>query len=355
MMRVRLSTLSVAIFTATLLLLLILMQDVLIAAHVDESIHYVASDAGTYYSHYYDTFIQSDLLDTPTLFLIGSPVLFMKLVDGKLWLIQICHLVLMSVSLLAAFKCLNTLRGRMWFMVGATAFPYFVFGFLSLNKEIYAMCAAIFFASYYLRNHRGHLLMALLLAACARYYMVLALLSAVILVPRTGPPRYILMLLLLLCISVAAPAAKVTIPEYSSENVLEGAGVTGIISAKIIDSYGYAIFYPFKYVLLIPMRAYGFLRGSDRAGDPMESVVSLLSLVVVLLAVHIVLFERIRDERVRRMILLAFVTPMPIMWSEIMHWRYYSFVYFFFLYAIILHYVEGRRPLPLPRLSINYA
>jgi hypothetical protein len=26
-----------------------------------------------------------------------------------------------------------------------------------------------------------------------------------------------------------------------------------------------------------------------------------------------------------------------------MHWRYFSFVYFFFLYALILHYIEEPR------------
>ena len=47
-------------------------------------------------------------------------------------------------------------------------------------------------------------------------------------------------------------------------------------------------------------------------------------------------------------IVAAFVAPAPIMWAEIMHWRYYSFVYVFFLYALVLHHVDHvglrRRP-----------
>ena len=36
-------------------------------------------------------------------------------------------------------------------------------------------------------------------------------------------------------------------------------------------------------------------------------------------------------------VIAGLVAPVPIMWSEIMHWRYYSFVYFFFVFAIVLH------------------
>ena len=43
---------------------------------------------------------------------------------------------------------------------------------------------------------------------------------------------------------------------------------------------------------------------------------------------------------VKRLIVAGFIAPIPIMWSEILHWCYYSFV-FFYLFAIISH-IESR-------------
>ena len=350
--RIRLS--GVVLWTAMLamLLLLVLLRGDLAAAHEDESIHFVASDAATYFTLYQDFYADLDLKENPALFLIGSPILFMKLAAGDLFLIQACNLLLMAVTLTVAFKCFATLRGRVVFLIGSLAFPYFLFGFLSLNKEIYAMCSAIFFASYMVRGRLTHLLAALLLAACARYYMLFAMLSLLALIPRSGGPRYRWIFALLLFISLVAPIAKSLVPEYSSEDVLEVSGVTGLIFAKIIDFYGYVLVYPIKYLTLIPLRAYSFLLASGRAGDGMEAIVSIASLVVVVLAFRILRSRRPASTLVSKLILAAFVAPITMMWSDIMHWRYYSFVYFFYLFAVVLHFVERHRALPLQRAAV---
>jgi hypothetical protein len=56
----------------------------------------------------------------------------------------------------------------------------------------------------------------------------------------------------------------------------------------------------------------------------------------------ILLRHRPRSALAGRLVVAGLVAPIPIMWSEIMHWRYYSFVYFFFLYAIVLDRRERR-------------
>jgi hypothetical protein len=253
----------------------------------------------------------------------------------------------MGLTLRRTLDCFSTLRARLLFMTGALLFPYFVFGFLGLNKEIYAMCAAMLFATYMVRGRTLDLLFALAVAACARYYMVLALLLLLLLVPRAGRPRYALMIVTLLAISIAAPAVKLLVPGYSAEDLLEDSGVAGRIFAAAIDSFGYALIYPIKYLVLIPLRAYGFLLGAGRPGDAMDAVVSIASLVVLVLALQVMLQWRRASAVVRRLVVAALVAPMPIMWSEIMHWRYYSFVYFFFLVAVVLHGVERRRTAPV--------
>lgn len=353
-MRIRASGFALFCAVVAMTLILVSLRGALVAAHEDESIHYVASDASVYYSLYDLLYADVPLEESPTLLLVGSPILFMKLAGGELLFVQAANLLVMTLTLAAAFRCLPTVKARLAFLGAALVFPYFVFGFLSLNKEVYAMCAAIFFACYMARGRWGYLAIALVLAACARYYLLFALLLLPVLVPRDGPPRWRLVVALLAAISIAAPIAKELVPAYSSEDVTEVAGQTGLLFSKAIDSYAYALVYPLKYLVLIPTKAYSLLIGSDRAGDPMEAVVSLASLVALVMACLIALRKGSRSAAptVRRLVIAGLVAPVPIMWSEIMHWRYYSFVYFFFVFAIVLHGAEratrARAPVPLP-------
>jgi hypothetical protein len=343
-MRIRITSLWLAGLFGLLLLVLLLLRTSLLEAHADETIHYVASDAATYYRNYEDLYFYLDLSESPVLFLVGSPILFMKLAGGELLRIQLINLLLMFATLKVAFDCLRSAKARLSFLAGALAFPYFLFGFLSLNKEIYAMSAAVFYASYLLRGRWSHLLIALVLAMCARYYMFVAMLVAFVLVPREGPPRYRLMVALLIVISIAAPVAKTLVPEYSSEDVIgDVPSTSGAFFSTAVDSYGYALVYPLKYIALIPMRAYSAVIDSTRAGNAMEGVVSLASMAALLLALAALRRRQRAVPVVRRLVVLALVAPIPMMWSEIMHWRYYSFVYFFLLFAVILHYVERHR------------
>ena len=351
---VRISTIRLGAIFCVLLVLLVILRDDLMAAHIDETIQFVSSDAATYFI-LYESYLEIDLEDSLDLLLIGSPVLFMKLVAGNLFLILAFNLTLMALALRAAFDCFSTLQGRMAFMAGALLFPYFVFGFLSLNKEVYAMCSAVFFASYMVRGKLVHLLAALLLAACTRYYMIIVLLVLIVLLPREGRPRYRLILALLVAISIAAPHLVSIVPGYSGEGLLENSGVAGKVFSNIVNSYGYALVYPIKYLAQIPMRAYGFLIGSERAGDAMEGVVSIVSFVIMLMGVRAVSQRRPVSLLVTRFVVAAFVAPIPIMWSEIMHWRYYSFVYFFFLFAVVLNFENKHQSLPTRSIAKPHA
>ena len=97
------------------------------------------------------------------------------------------------------------------------------------------------------------------------------------------------------------------------------------------------------------MRAYGVLIGSARTTDAMEAVVSLATITVVVLAIRVLRGRKPPSAVVNRLIVAGFVAPIPIMWSEIMHWRYYSFVYFFFLFAVVVRYFDKRRASSTPR------
>ncbi len=340
MIRMRPSGLVLTATFVVLLATLLWFRDALLQAHVDQSIQEVASDAALYFDVYQSVYADAALQESPTLFLIGSPILFMKLAGGDLFLIEVCNLALMFFTLRVALGCLTSLRGRLLFVSGALIFPYFLFGFLGLNKEIYAMCSAVLFGSYFIRGRLSHLVLALLIGACARYYMLVALLVLLVTVPRDRPPRYTLIISLLFAVSLVAPITKQLIPEYSTEGLLEDSGRIGLVFASIIDHYGYAVAYPAKYVLLLPSRAYGYLIGATE--DATGAAVSVVSTGMFLWICRLLIARGTPNPTVRRLIVAGLTAPIPIMWSEIMHWRYYSFVYFFFLYAAILH-MEARR------------
>lgn len=336
MTRVRISSLLAVFLFMGLLALLVANRQTLVDAHIDESILKVASDATVYFDVYYALYEDLSLAESPALFLVGSPVLFLKLSGGNLFLVELCNLLLMMVSVFVALRALSTFRGRMLFLVMSMLFPYFAFGFLGLNKEIYAMSSAIFFGSYYILGKRSHLIFALLIGACARYYMLIALLTLLFTVPRVGPVRYGRMLAVLAAASMAAPLAALFVPQYSAEGLLEGASFASTLFSTLINNFAYGVAYPLKYLVLIPSRAYAFLVGASE--DAMGGMVSILSLVVLFWALAI-LRDRRRpaDPLIKRLVIAGLAAPIPIMWSEIMHWRYYSFVYFFFLYAIVLN------------------
>ncbi len=180
--------------------------------------------------------------------------------------------------------------------------------------------------------------------------MVASILFIFCVFPRDKRPRYWLAVASLLGISFIGPMVKGHIPGYSAgEQILDSAGRAGALFAHIIDWYGYALLYPFKYFLLIPMRIWSLVSGLGRAQDPMEAFVSVVTLGIIFCAV--VVFVRSKGDsidrlRIRNLVMMGFLAPIPIMWTEITHWRYYSFVYFFFLFAIALRF--RRRQLAHP-------
>lgn len=327
---------------ALLALTLVALHDVLRAAHENLTIQYFASDAATYYLSYYDLWADEALFARPILLLNGTPIVLMMLSNGNLLLILAANLALMLMSLKVGIDCLATLTSRLWFLAGALAFPYFAFGFLSLNKEVYAMCSAIFFASYWLRGRKTHLVAALLLAFAARYYMLLAIVFLAAVFPRNRRPRYWLAIATLFIISAIAPIAKTRIPGYSSQGLLEGAGVSSILFSRIIDWYGYAVVYPIKYLALVPTRLYSVVIGLGRQADPMEAMVSALTLILIAACIYVIACRRQTTRTPLTFAMMALISPIPLMWTEIGHWRYFSYVYFFLLFALTSHYSERR-------------
>lgn len=333
--RIRQSSLVLLFVFAVLAVALVLLRDVLYEAHISRAILSFSSDGSVYFEHYERGYHNVDVLENWTIFLRASPILFMILADGNLFIIQAANLLLMAISMKVAFDCFSTFSGRMTFLFFSMIFPYFAFGFLGLNKEIYAMCAAMFYGSYMIRGRLWHLFVAMLLALCARYYMVASFLMLLFAVPRRSNPRWFLIVGGLVAISLVAPLIKSMVPEYSSESLLDDSGTISAIMNAVVEQYGYALLYPVKYVLLPTLRPFGYVIGDHQ--DVIGAMVSVLSLIIFSIAGWIWMSGRQMSPIVQRLIVAGFVAPIPMMWSEITHWSYYSFVYFFFLYALVLH------------------
>jgi hypothetical protein len=351
---VRVTTIILIGLFSVLTVLLFFLKDNILSAHVNGQIYIVSSDAPVYLQAYENIYSDRPLLDITSLyFLNSSPVFLLKIFNGNLLIILTANLLLMFASLKVALNCFKDRNSRILFIIGALLFPSFLVGFLSLNKEIYAMSSAIFFASYYLRGKIFHLIIALILAFLARYYMFMALIFTMMVFPRKMKPRYRVALITLLVISLSVPFLKSFIPGYSNENLLEDAGVTSRFYSYVIDSFGYILIYPIKYLGLVPMRLWSVAIGSERMQDSMEAIVSLLSILLIVAALYIIVMKKRLSSQFNSLIMMAFIAPIPIMWTEITHWRYFSFVYFFLLFAVV-EYIANRRRMHTESLSISH-
>lgn len=321
--------------------LLFLVGDGLIHAHLTGYINFFSSDGSIFYHHYL-SLSDENLLSNYWIFLRGAPVLLMRALDGNLLFVLLLQLTLIILTLKISVGYFNTGSGRILFIFLSLFFPYLSFGFLSLNKEIFVMCSAIFFASYLSRGLKFHLAMALILAAAGRVYMLAALIILLFMIPRNSEIKYWRILFTLFVFTTLAPFSSSLVPGFQSLNLLENnTGRMAPLLATAVNNFGYFLIYPIKYVLIIPSRAYGyFIVGGSN--DFTGALVSIVSLTMLLIATWLWLKRGKLSTTVKSLILAGYVAPVPILWIELVHWRYYSFVYFFFLFALIIHLEERR-------------
>ncbi|MGQ3076554.1 MULTISPECIES: hypothetical protein [Rhizobium/Agrobacterium group] len=321
-----------------------LTSDVVKAGHADGRILAYLSDATVYHKHYVDRFANAGVLENWTTFLRASPILMMMLFDGKIILVQLLNALVMMICLLASQRCFKTERVKFLYLFFCMVFPYFSFGFLGLNKEVYAMSSAMLYSVFIVSGAKRFLIASLVLALMARYYMLAPLIMLMLIFPRHRPPRYYLAGLSLVLVSIIGPLAKTMVPEYSYANLLEGSGRTAVIFSTLIDNFGYAAIYPIKYMILILVRPFGFFFAGN--GDSVGAVVSVLSCIAGALAIYVFAKAKRNHREIGLFVLAGLLAPIPLMWSEIMHWRYYSFVYFFFIFAICIYMDSVRTGAP---------
>lgn len=326
--------LLIALIFGVILAIALVTADSVRAAHEDGRILEFLSDATVYYKHYQERYTGLDALSNWTVFLRASPVLLMILFHGNLLWVQLLNASIMMFSLLVSQRCFERVETKIFYILACLIFPYFSFGFLGLNKEVYALSSAMLFAAYLKSGSLRIFLLSLLLALMARYYMVAPLIMLALTFPKGRAPRFYIPGLALVLISLIGPVAKSFVPQYSYLNLIDGSGKTAYILSFVIDNFGYTFIYPIKYIVLLLVRPFGFLFAGN--GDAVGAVVSLLSAAALAVSLSLTLRPLKAPQYVGIFVLAGMLAPIPMMWSEIMHWRYYSFVYIFFLFSICL-------------------
>lgn len=304
-------------------------------AHVNGMIYWISSDAPVYYEGI-DKFSLSDFIESPSFFINLMPLFIYNLIGGMLG-------YLLLISICAFFVFLTSLqyirpKQRLLYTFLLLIFPYTSITFFSINKEIFALLSAIMLACYYKNDKALYLLFALILAFCARSYLAI---SYVFLVFIFSPkpmqkPKWLILFLTFILISTIPVFLGSTVGYDAPPLEHDGIGRTASFFFELVSNGGYFLVYFIKYLMLLFSKFYqGFNASfdfSNRLQDGHEFVVSLLTIIMFFYSLYFVYFKKYNSNKVY--FYLALFAPILLMFSNILHWRYSSFVYVFYLFYL---------------------
>lgn len=306
--------------------------------HVNGLIYWISSDAPVYYNSA-EIYSIEDFLENPHYFLNLMPVFIYNMVGGLLN-------YLIFVSILGFFIFFYSLefidkRFRVIYLIVLIIFPYTSLTYFSINKEIFAFLSAILLACYYNKQVVYILFFSLVLAFFARSYLLLTYVLMLFLFPVNGSrkPRWNFLLLFFLCISIVPFLISSFVGFGTKDLIQSDAGGAAIYFSSLILNGWYIAIYFAKYIILMLSKGYqGFNVGFDFSGrlqDAHEFFVSLLSSLFFIAAIsrHLLAKYSIKENKNdSRFLYLALFSPIILLFSDIFHWRYSSFVFVFLLF-----------------------
>ena len=216
--------------------------------------------------------------------------------------------------------------------------PFIFLGFFSINKEIFLVSSVLLFLAYYNSKSIKYLALCFVVMMFARSYMLLVYLFILIVFPPEGANvHWKLFFISIISASLLAPIFLNTgLIGGSDGELLNNAGSAAIIMSELIRKYLYFLVYFPKYLFLILTRIWSaYLQGveGDYKSNLRDLLVSLYSLVIIGYSVFSVHRYKTRDFK---FFLIAIFSPLPLMFSDIFHWRYYIYVLpFFIFYSLV--------------------
>lgn len=300
------------------------------------SAYWFASDPGVYYK----IFLLRDgsTMTTESLiysFMVGAPVLMLLLTDGQVSPILIFSCMIFFFSLYSSMKYLE--RNRILFFFGIILIPYVALGFFALNKEIFVVSSTLFFLAYYKSNNIKYLLYCFFFLFFARYYMLFVFVFCLfIFPPGTGKVRWGFLLLTLFLVSLLSPFVLTggALMSYSSDAAVGDSGFVSLTFSNLIRNYMYFVAYIPKYIMLILSRFWTIIVSGIHADAKANLLGFLFSLYTILVLILVVFKVHNKKSDSYPYLMMAIFSPLPIMFNDIFHWRYYIFtipVFIFYL------------------------
>lgn len=325
------------IYALFCLFVIYFLGDKLYRMHVDKTIYWISSDGSQYLKNLQD-FEGISFAQVPSLFLTAMPIFLIRIFGNSFKILFLFNLLVLTYSLWSTSSLFRSATYRNAFLFLALVFPYTLFSPFSVNKEVFMVSSCLMFITYWVRGRFIDLLLSLVFAFLARYYMVGALLFLWVAFPRVYSPRIWIVLSTLILCSLGL-YFKHFVPGYSpgDADYYAEAGRISSFFNYCVDNGMYWVIYIPKFIILMMSKTWSLLLTSDfmdRKFDVAEGFVSVMSLIVFLGAFLMLLLRKV-SRPFGYLFFMGLVAPLPLMWTEIFHWRYFSYVYFIFLFAIM--------------------
>ncbi|WP_318484981.1 hypothetical protein [Photobacterium leiognathi] len=311
----------------------LLFKDQIQIMHLNGFSYWFSSDGGEYMK-LYNTYKEHSLYEAfDKLYAIGAPILMLMMFKGSVYPSLIFSSCLFFLSL--CLFLLSIEKNRLAFFVLCLLNPFVFLSFFAINKEIYVITSMLFFLSYYNTSKKKFLILCLMSVLFCRIYMFPVFLFLFFIFPINGEIRRKTLISSILFISLAA---QVTLNLWGKTGLLDNSGFISVFFSKLINDYLYFIAYIPKYIYLVFMR---FLSVIDVGfvgvykSNLRDMMVSFYTIILILFSILKYFRSNIKCSDTRYLI-MAIIAPYPIMFNEILHWRYYIFVL-----PIYLAYILG--------------
>ncbi|WP_418113766.1 hypothetical protein RJD40_00870 [Vibrio scophthalmi] len=316
---------------------IVLLFNVIQQAHVNGVAYWFSSDGGEYY-RLYVLYSSSEFtyFEKARLLITGVPVLLLLLFDGNVVPVLLLCNVIFALSLMIYGRTVR-LRNSFWFIVIAIM-PPVSFGLFAVNKEILLVSGTLLFISYYISGSKRVLFFSIVVMFMCRSYMAVFFIYVLFVIPRSSMKiHYFRILFSMIIITILAPYVLLSGGFGTDQNLLDNAGYIAHFFADEIRNGFYIFLYIPKYLYLMLIKVWGLYMDGLFGGNKSilrDFLTSIYSFSVMLFAV---LSRHKRKSYPFRFLVLGFLSSYPLMFSDIVHWRYYIFSLLFFITYLVLN------------------
>lgn len=286
-----------------------------------------ASDPGVYYDIYLMR-IQGEMTPLAYIYsaMVGVPVLLLLITGGQIVPILLLASSVFFYALYSCMKHLETKQISFFFLI--LFIPYVLLGFFALNKEIYVVSSTLFFLAYYKSLNKKYLLFCCVALFFSRYYMLFVFVFCLfVFPPQSKKIRWWAIWGTLLFLSILAPLILTggVLLSYSGDTAVGDKGGVSLLFSELIRNFMYFLSYFPKYIALILSRIWTVIVSGIHSGAKANLLGILFTIYTI--ALFVITFAKVHypSRYNYRFLMMVLFSPVPLMFSDIFHWRYYLF------------------------------